>query len=62
MDFAEAAELIHQYCPPQGLVLDLFAGTMKIAMAALRLNRNSISVEIDKDCLAAAMARMRSYY
>ena len=62
MDFNEAAEMVHQYCPPQGLVLGLFAGTMVIAMAALRLNRNSINIEVDQACLDAAMGRMKKYY
>ena len=43
-------------------MLDLFAGTMKTAMAAMRLNCNSISVEVDVNCQDAAMGRLRRYY
>ena len=59
---SEALELIHQYCPPQGLVLDMFAGTMKIGMAALRLNRRSLNIERDRDCFELARCRLKQFY
>jgi hypothetical protein len=62
MDLGECLELIHQYCPIKGTVMDLFAGTMVTGMAAIRLNRTVLLVEIDKHCADVALARLRSYY
>jgi DNA modification methylase len=62
MDITEALELIHQYSPPGGLVMDGYAGTLKVAMAAIRLNRRSLSVEIDRNCYDLAVVRTKRYY
>jgi len=45
----EALELIHQYAPVGGMVMDLFAGTCVTAMATLRLNRKCVCVERDQN-------------
>lgn len=62
MCIEEPLEFIHQYSPPGGLVLDLYAGTGKVGMAALRLNRLSVLVEIDQDLVLDARQRMRKHY
>lgn len=58
----EALELIHQYTPVGGLVVDMCAGTMVSALAALRLNRHIICVEIDKKCMDLAISRAHRFY
>lgn len=62
MDINEALELIHQYCPVGGFVMDLFAGTMVTALAALRLNRRCVCVEVDKALVPAATTRLHKWY
>jgi DNA modification methylase len=42
--------------------MDLFAGTCVTALAALRLNRRSVMVESDVDCMLAATTRLQHYY
>lgn len=43
---------IQCFCPPDGLVLDCFAGSGTTAAVAARLGRNSISIDV-RDCDAA---------
>ena len=62
MALDECLELVHQYCPPGGVVMDLFAGSCKVAMAAMRLNRTSISVEMNRETVDLATTRLRRYY
>lgn len=62
MDINEALELIHQYSPVGGLVVDLFAGTLVTNLAALRLNRRSVCVEIDQHLVPAAKVRVKKWY
>ena len=62
MDINEALELIHQYCKPGGVVLDLFCGTMVTGMAALRLNRVAIMADVDRQVIDAANKRMARFY
>ena len=62
MDINEALELIHQYCRPGGVVLDLFCGTMVTGMAALRLNRMAVMADVDKQVVVAANKRMARFY
>ena len=62
MDLNESLELIHQYSPPGGLVVDQFAGTLVTALACLRLNRRSLSLEKDQLCIDAAKGRLRQWY
>ena len=62
MDLNEALELVHQYSPPGGMVMDLFAGTFVTSMACLRINRRSVAVEIDQTCVDAAVGRLKRWY
>ena len=62
MDINEALDLIHHYSPAGGLVMDLFAGTLVTSLASLRLNRRSVVVEIDEDCVAPAVQRLKKWY
>ena len=62
MAINEAVELIHQYCKPGGIVMDLFAGTCVTGLAALRLNRKAILFEIDERCLQAARRRIQRVF
>ena len=49
--------LIVKYCPPGGLVLDPFAGTLSTARACLLLNehRRCVCTEIDEECVRLSM-------
>jgi len=58
----EALELIHQYAPVGGMVMDLFAGTCVTAMATLRLNRRCVCVERDLNVVPAAVVRLEQWY
>lgn len=62
MDIKEALELIHQYSSPGSMVMDLFAGTFMTSMACLRLNRRSVAIEIDRQCVDAAVGRLKRWY
>ena len=56
--FAECAYMIATYCPPNGIVLDDSAGTMRVAQAAMRLNRHCIVIEKDKELGEDAIKRL----
>ena len=62
MDLNEAMELIHQYSPPGGLVMDMFAGTLVTSLASVRLNRRCVAVEIDRNCVDPAISRLKEWY
>ena len=55
----EIAELMWQYCPPGGVVMDLCAGTAVTALAALRLGCRVIVGDRDQECLLAGLKRAR---
>jgi DNA modification methylase len=56
MDFPSA--LIRHLCPPDGLVLDPFAGGGTVAASARREGRHSLSFEIDPDVAERARQRV----
>ena len=62
MDVNEALELIHQYSPVGGMVMDLFAGTCVTGMATLRLNRKCVCVERDQSLVPPAIVRLHQWY
>lgn len=62
MDVNEALELIHQYSPVGGMVMDLFAGTCVTALATLRLNRKCVCVERDQNVVPPARVRLHQWY
>jgi site-specific DNA-methyltransferase (adenine-specific) len=51
------AHLVKLLCPPDGLVLDPFAGTCSLGVAAVRSGRNAICVE--REAAHAATGRLR---
>jgi hypothetical protein len=57
----EVCQLIHQYCPPGGMVLDPCAGSMATLLGAIFLNRNCIVNERDKVCYPLAVARAKLF-
>lgn len=50
--------LIEYSCPPDGIVLDPFAGSASTLIAAREMGRKAIGVEIDPDYCAAAARRL----
>lgn len=62
MDINEALEVIHRYCPPGGMVVDMFCGSMVVGMAALRLNRMTVMSDIDGVVVKLAKSRMERFY
>jgi adenine-specific DNA-methyltransferase len=55
---AALAPLIHAFCPPQGIVLDPFAGSGSSLVAARELGRRCIGIEIDEQHHRTATARL----
>ena len=53
------SELIDLFTPPQGSVLDPFAGTLSTAIASMRVGRACTVVERDSDCYNAAFHRLQ---
>lgn len=53
-----AQHLVAMCCPPGGLVLDPFAGNATTGIAANRLGRRFVGIEIDPDYAAAARRRL----
>ncbi len=53
------AELMDIFSPHGGLVIDMFAGSLTSAIAALRCGRNIIAIEKDKACYDLAIERLR---
>lgn len=50
--------LIEYACPPGGLVLDPFAGSGSVGIAARQLGRHSLLIEVNADYCAGAAARL----
>lgn len=50
--------LIEHYCPPGGLVLDPFTGVSPVGIACKKLGRNFIGIELDKNYIEIAQARI----
>jgi hypothetical protein len=57
----EVSQLIHQYCPPDGTVLDPCAGSMATLLGAIFLNRKCIANERDSYCYPLAIARAKMF-
>lgn len=47
--------IIDFFTPPNGYVLDPYAGTMPLALAALRTERRCVSFEQDEGCFKTAL-------
>ena len=45
--------MIHRYCPPDGRVLDMCAGTMRTAIAAMLLGRSVLVNDRDPEVVNA---------
>jgi DNA modification methylase len=45
-------------CPPQGIVLDPFIGTGTAILAAVRLGRRGVGIDISKEYLETAFSRL----
>ena len=54
-----ASHLVAMTTPPGGLVLDPFAGNATTGVAANRIGRRFIGIELDEHYAAAASARLR---
>ena len=52
-------ELLTTYCPKNGLVVDLYAGTYSTGLACLRTGRPCVLVECDTACHKRAITRLR---
>lgn len=52
------AYLIEKSCPPDGLVVDTFAGSCATLLAAQRTGRRAIGVEVDERWIADAVRRL----
>ena len=57
----EIAQLVHEFCPPHGAVLDFMAGTLTTLLACIKLNRVCVNNEIDKECVEAATSRAKQF-
>jgi site-specific DNA-methyltransferase (adenine-specific) len=53
-----AERVIRTACPPSGAVLDPFAGSGTVAAVAQRLNRSSISIELNPEYSAHIANRL----
>lgn len=50
--------IIHNWCPPKGLVLDPFVGSGTTGVVAMRLGRQFYGLDINKSSVAAAQRRI----
>lgn len=51
-------DLIMQFCPPGGIVVDPFAGSMAVAEAAIRTGRKAIVIERDVEWVEVGIKRL----
>ncbi len=52
------AEIIDHFVPPYGTTMDLFGGTLTLAIAALKTSRRCIVIENDEKCFHLAINRL----
>lgn len=52
-------DFIQCFCPPQGIVLDPFIGSGTTALAAIKLERNYIGIDISKEYCELAKRRIK---
>lgn len=60
-DIAPAMYYIERLCPPGGVVLDPFCGSGTYLLAAKRLKRNFIGVDIDRGAILITRERLRRF-
>ena len=53
-------ELVETYCPRDGLVVDLYAGTYTTGIACLQTGRPCVMIEMDQECHQRAIKRLRT--
>jgi hypothetical protein len=58
---AEMARFISQFCPPDGVVIDLFAGTGSTGVAALQLGRRALLMDADVTCVLTMKRRIAAF-
>jgi hypothetical protein len=58
---AEMARFISQFCPPNGVVIDLFAGTGSTGVAALQLGRRALLMDADVTCVLTMKRRIAAF-
>lgn len=54
-------EVINAACPINGVLLDPFMGAGTVALVALKMNRNFIGIELNKDYVDLAYTRIEPY-
>jgi hypothetical protein len=57
----EMARFISQFCPPDGVVIDLFAGTGTTGIAALQLGRRALLMDADVTCVLTMKRRIAAF-
>ena len=50
--------MIHQWCPEDGLILDIYSGLGSAARAAKRTNRRDVGAEIDEERHKLALIKL----
>ena len=54
------SELLHTFCPENGLVLDCYGGTLTTALACIATDRKAIVIEKDENCYREALKRLEN--
>jgi DNA modification methylase len=57
----EMRRFVAQFCPEDGIVVDLFGGTGTTAIAALSLGRRVVLLDADIDCIVASRKRVQEF-
>ncbi len=52
-------DFIQCFCPPKGIVLDPFMGSGTTALAAIKLERNYIGIDISKEYCELSKKRLK---